>query len=120
MSRCWSHRNAHLHTQLTGGQHLHHPSCSEVFLATASPPLLPCLQHFPTALPLPQSQLTGHCQLLCHHATTTATQKTLSWLPSLNPTIQSSSPANFSKDEAAKRIAEGQTQGPQAKLTLVL
>lgn len=101
VSRCWPHRNAHFHTQLTGGQHLHRQllACSEACLATA----------FPTALPLPQ--LTGHCQPLCHHATTTATQETEN--PLLAPKSQSSSPANFSIDEEAKGIAETQTQGPK-------
>lgn len=55
-----------------------------------------------------------------YHSHPGNTQKTLSWLPSLSPSNQSSSPANFSKDEAAKGTAETQTQGPQAGLTLVL
>lgn len=82
-----------------------------------SPVLPQGSEHFPTAFQLPHPQLTGHCQLLCHHGsplTTTAIQET-----PRKPSLVSQ--ANLSKGEDANRIAEAeawlsQTQTPQAIL----
>ena len=132
VSGCWPHGNAHLHIQLAGGQHLCHQllACSEACLATASPLSCPApwLIALPHSIPTPSSSAYRSLpaplppwQPAHHHSHPGNPQKTLSWLPSLGPGIQSSFPANLSKGEEAKGIAETeawlpQTQRPQARL----